>query len=173
MGSVKTATNEYGTREERYEYDAFGQPYTGDLTQGMSLGYTGKSYDTTTGLYNYGYRDYKPEAARFTTVDPIRDGANWFVYVNNDPVNWVDWWGLRPLTQEERAAYVQATGHSIDFDKIDVREDEMPTVQDVRNAAASVGADHSTYSDAKIQQAINRPGIDAISLPDGRIYTKM
>ena len=31
---------------------------------------------------------------RFTTVDPIRDGANWFVYVNNDPVNYVDLWGL-------------------------------------------------------------------------------
>jgi hypothetical protein len=28
------------------------------------------------------------------TVDPIRDGANWFVYVNNDPVNWRDPWGL-------------------------------------------------------------------------------
>jgi RHS repeat-associated protein len=60
----------------------------------MDLGYTGKPYDATTGLYNYGYRDYKPEAAQFTTVDPIRDGANWFAYVNNDPVNWRDPWGL-------------------------------------------------------------------------------
>jgi RHS repeat-associated protein len=60
----------------------------------MNLGYTGKSYDSAAGLYNYGYRDYKPEAARFTTVDPVRDGANWFAYVNNDPVNWVDLWGL-------------------------------------------------------------------------------
>jgi hypothetical protein len=32
--------------------------------------------------------------ARFTTVDPIRDGNNWFAYVNNDPVNYVDLWGL-------------------------------------------------------------------------------
>ena len=31
---------------------------------------------------------------RFTTVDPIRDGSNWFVYVNNDPVNYIDLWGL-------------------------------------------------------------------------------
>jgi RHS repeat-associated protein len=97
LGSVMTATNEYGSLEERYEYDAFGQPYTGDLTQGMNLGYTGKPYDAATGLYNYGYRDYKPEAARFTTIDPIRDGANWFAYVNNDPVNWVDLLGLAPI----------------------------------------------------------------------------
>ena len=31
---------------------------------------------------------------RFTTVDPIRDGSNWFAYVNNDPVNYVDLWGV-------------------------------------------------------------------------------
>ena len=31
---------------------------------------------------------------RFTTVDPIQDGANWFTYVNNDPVNYVDLLGL-------------------------------------------------------------------------------
>jgi RHS repeat-associated protein len=94
MGSVRGISNEYGLLEDRYEYDAFGKPYKGDLNNGMNLGYTGKPYDTTTGLYNYGYRDYQPEVARFTTVDPIRDGANWFAYVNNDPVNWVDPWGL-------------------------------------------------------------------------------
>ncbi|MBQ4496192.1 MAG: hypothetical protein II973_01680 [Spirochaetaceae bacterium] len=33
-------------------------------------------------------------SARFTTVDPIRDGANWFSYVVNDPVNYVDPFGL-------------------------------------------------------------------------------
>ncbi|GHV78201.1 hypothetical protein AGMMS49942_30220 [Spirochaetia bacterium] len=83
-----------GTLEDRYEYDAFGKPYKGDFNSGMNLGYTGKPYDVTTGLYNYGYRDYKPEVARFTTVDPIRDGTNWFAYVNNDPANWLDLWGL-------------------------------------------------------------------------------
>jgi hypothetical protein len=35
-----------------------------------------------------------PAAARFTTEDPVRDGANWFAYVNNDPVNYIDLWGL-------------------------------------------------------------------------------
>jgi RHS repeat-associated protein len=97
LGSVRSASNEYGTLEGRYEYDAFGKPYKGEFGDGMNLGYTGKPYDAVTGLYNYGYRDYKPEAARFTTVDPIRDGSNWFAYVNNDPVNWVDLWGLEPV----------------------------------------------------------------------------
>jgi RHS repeat-associated protein len=97
LGSVRSATDDYGALEDRYEYDAFGKPYKGDMTQGMNLGYTGKPYDAATGLYNYGYRDYAPETARFTTVDPVRDGANWFAYVNNDPVNYIDPWGLFSL----------------------------------------------------------------------------
>ena len=39
---------------------------------------------------DYGFRDYSPAHARFITEDPIRDGENWFAYVGNNPVNWVD-----------------------------------------------------------------------------------
>jgi RHS repeat-associated protein len=108
LGSVRSATADGGNLEDRYEYDAFGQPYAGDLEGMMNLGYTGKPYDAATGLYNYGYRDYRPQAARFTTLDPIRDGSNWFAYVNNDPVNWIDPWGLEPgeiFTTVSHAAY--------------------------------------------------------------------
>ena len=98
QGSVRSATTDSGVVDGLYEYDAFGQPYKGDLGGTMNLGYTGKPYDTATGFYNYGYRDYRPQTARFTTSDPIRDGNNWFAYVNNDPVNWVDLWGLLNTT---------------------------------------------------------------------------
>ena len=119
MGSVRSVTVDTGTLEDRYEYDAFGQPYKGDLGKGMNLGYTGKPYDTATGLYNYGCRDYKPQTARFTTVDPVRDGSNWFAYVNNDPVNWVDRWGLEAFRNGETQVTVQGnfpdsgTGYTI------------------------------------------------------------
>ncbi|WP_169310627.1 RHS repeat-associated core domain-containing protein [Treponema brennaborense] len=85
LGSVRTVTSSYGTVESESTYDVFGIPITGTYTTGVDFAYLGKPYDTATGLYNYGYRDYSPSAARFTTVDPIKDGANWFVYVNNDP----------------------------------------------------------------------------------------
>ena len=79
-------------------YDIFGSPYqkSGSFLANDSLnfGYLGKPYNGDTELYDYGFRDYSPATARFTTVDPIRDGRNWYCYVVNDPVNFVDLWGL-------------------------------------------------------------------------------
>ena len=79
-------------------YDIFGSPYqkTGSFLADDSLdfGYLGKPYNADTELYDYGFRDYSPEVARFTSIDPIRDGRNWYSYVVNDPVNYVDLWGL-------------------------------------------------------------------------------
>ena len=95
LGSVRSVTDKYGAVQSSYDYDAFGSPYLGNLDNGMSFGYTGKAYDAGTGLYDYGFRDYSPNSARFTTVDPIRDGSNWFSYVVNDPVNYVDPLGLK------------------------------------------------------------------------------
>ena len=94
LGSIRAVTDNHGVQESYYDYDIFGSPVTGDFTTGTDYGYLGKPYDSITGLYDYGYRDYSPQTVRFTTVDPIRDGSNWFAYVNNDPVNYIDLWGL-------------------------------------------------------------------------------
>ncbi|NLK46946.1 MAG: RHS repeat-associated core domain-containing protein, partial [Treponema sp.] len=90
LGSVRNVTDKYGNVQANYNYDAFGAPYLSNLDNDMSFGYCGKAYDNGTGLYDYGFRDYAPNQARFTTIDPIRDGNNWFAYVVNDPVNYVD-----------------------------------------------------------------------------------
>jgi RHS repeat-associated protein len=44
-----------------------------------------------------------PSLGIFTSIDPIRDGPNWYVYCGNDPVNRVDWAGLVPKDVEEQA----------------------------------------------------------------------
>ena len=54
----------------------------------------GKRFDPAVGLYDYGFRDYTPVLGRWTTLDPVRDGTNWYAYVNNDPINFVDPLGL-------------------------------------------------------------------------------
>ena len=87
-------------------YDIFGSPYqkTGSFLADDSLdfGYLGKPYNADTELYDYGFRDYSPEIARFTRVDPIRDGRNWYSYVVNDPVNYVDLWGLQCKSESDK-----------------------------------------------------------------------
>jgi RHS repeat-associated protein len=83
-----------GKVKETYSYDAFGNAYEGSFLRNNDIGYNGKMFDPAVGLLNYGFRDYAPNLGRFTTVDPIRDGGNWYAYCHNDPVNFVDPWGL-------------------------------------------------------------------------------
>lgn len=94
LDSVRTGSDETGRYADTYSYDAFGSVVQGRFSGTSDSGYLGKQYDPAVSLYNYGYRDYNPDTARFTTADPIRDGINWFTYCNADPVNFVDLWGL-------------------------------------------------------------------------------
>jgi len=83
-----------GDVRDRYEYDAYGQAFEGSFRRINDLGYNGKRTDPTTGLIDYGFRDYAPKLGRFTTSDPIQAGLNWYAYVNNDPMNFTDPFGL-------------------------------------------------------------------------------
>ena len=94
LGSITSITDSYGAQKSNYTYDAFGSLVQSNLTGTTDHGYLGKQQDPTTKLYNYGYRDYKNQTARFITIDPIRDGTNWFSYCNGDPVNFIDLLGL-------------------------------------------------------------------------------
>ena len=98
-GSVRVVTNQWGSPLRTYDYDVFGTPLQ-DRPERFRHGFTGKEYDNWTGLYNYGFRDYASLLGRFTTVDPIQDGHNWYAYVNSDPVSWIDPWGLKPCERQ-------------------------------------------------------------------------
>ena len=94
LGSVRAVTNQWGSPLYMFDYDVFGTPLQ-DRPERFRHGFTGKEYDSWTGLYNYGFRDYSAMFGRFTSVDPIQDGHNWYAYVNSDPVSWLDPWGLK------------------------------------------------------------------------------
>jgi RHS repeat-associated protein len=93
LGSTIYTADERGSKERHVEYDAYGQLLSRRVESREFL-YNGKQFNDQTKLYNYGFRDYNASTARFTTVDPIRDGDNWFVYVGGEPVGRVDLWGL-------------------------------------------------------------------------------
>ena len=96
LGSVMMTTGPGGDVRDRYEYDAYGQAFEGSFRRINDLGYNGKRTDPTTGLIDYGFRDYAPKLGRFITSDPIQAGLNWYAYVNNDPMNATDPLGLDP-----------------------------------------------------------------------------
>ena len=95
LGSTILTRDKSGKDIKHVHYDAFGQV----LSRNAAIDtpnhlYNGKPRDPMTGLVNYGFRDYDPRQGRFTTVDPIRDGTNWYGYVTNDPLNLIDRYGL-------------------------------------------------------------------------------
>ncbi len=56
--------------------------------------------------FHYNARWYDATLGRFVTEDPARDGLNWFIYVSNNPLRWVDPTGLFELAAEDGKAII-------------------------------------------------------------------
>jgi RHS repeat-associated protein len=117
LGSVMNLTDSTGAVAESYSYDVFGNITSPLSTVGNSYYFTGRQYDNETGLYYYRARYYDPKIGRFLQTDPMlsvnRDsclGCSFkrkglsslthpnllhpYLYVDNNPVNWTDPYGL-------------------------------------------------------------------------------
>jgi RHS repeat-associated protein len=112
LGSVTVVTGSGIGTAELYEYDAFGSSLGAAPDVVQPYGYNGKPFDSLTCTYDYGFRDYSPALGRFSTPDPAQYGSNWYVYVNADPINFVDPWGLMPASDDE-AAWVVGIGFGL------------------------------------------------------------
>ena len=104
QGSVLALSNASGTLAETYLYSPYGElGFDGAL--GNPYLYTGRRYDPETGLYYYRARMYSATQRRFLQPDPIgyMGGMNLYAYVGNNPVMYVDPWGL--LRLQDSMAY--------------------------------------------------------------------
>ena len=93
-GDVVMLVDESGNVKNSYAYDAWGKITSETETIPNSIKYAGEYYDAETGFLYLRNRMYDPATRRFTSEDPARDQLNWYVYCGNNPVMFVDPWGL-------------------------------------------------------------------------------
>lgn len=89
QGDVSILSDSAGNTVASYIFDAYGNQ-TGEGTVYNPFGYRGEYTDSESGFVYLRARMYDPQTGRFINEDPIRDGLNWYVYCDNDPVNFLD-----------------------------------------------------------------------------------
>ena len=110
----------------RYGYDVFSAIRSETGTSDNTRKFTGKEFDADSNLYYCGARYYDPYIGRFTQRDPIGDGVNWYAYVANNPLRFVDPTGLqteapRPLSPLEADAINSMFQGSIDPTTLEIQ----------------------------------------------------
>jgi RHS repeat-associated protein len=101
LRSIVKMTDQFGSviQAQTRQYDAWGNLQAGGDQAGYA--FTGREWDPEAVLYYYRARYYDPRAGRFLGEDPIRfeGGMNFYVYVDNGPVTYIDPWGLLKYTK--------------------------------------------------------------------------
>lgn len=85
-----------------YDYDGFGVTAANEALVANRFRY-GSGEQDPTGLYYFRNRYYDPQMRRWISEDPIglAGGINLYAYVGNNPINYVDPWGLEECSLEE------------------------------------------------------------------------
>lgn len=96
LGSVTNLTDSDGDTVKEYDYAVYGDFTTSGTLIGNPYTFTGRRYDSESGLFYYRARYYSPVIGCFLQTDPIayNDGPNLYTYVFNAPVNHKDPMGL-------------------------------------------------------------------------------
>jgi RHS repeat-associated protein len=94
LGSTLALTGPSGNTLAQYTYEPFGNT-TPSGSSANPYQYTGRENDGT-GVYFYRNRYYSPTLQRFMSEDPtgVAGGVNFYAYVGNNPVSFVDPFGL-------------------------------------------------------------------------------
>ncbi len=101
LGSIVAISDNNRAIVQRYKYESFGLPTASNPTFENPYTYTSREYDKEIGLIYERNRYADLMGGRYISKDPIGfvgGDANLYRRVGNDPVNWIDPWGLSALT---------------------------------------------------------------------------
>src|SRR5262249_36028386 len=93
LGSIREMSDASGAIRAEYTYDPYGQRTTVSEEVVSDFGFGGYYLHAGTGLHLALYRSYDAQLGRWLSRDPI-PAANAYAFVRNDPVNYVDPFGL-------------------------------------------------------------------------------
>jgi len=101
LGSVIALTDGSGDAVQLYEYSIFGEVSASDPNHPNRFLFTGREFDSETGLYYYRARYYNPYIGRFLQTDPVgyAAGINLYRYCGNNPARFTDPLGLIEIEQ--------------------------------------------------------------------------
>jgi RHS repeat-associated protein len=100
IGSITSLTNSSGALAQTYTFDSFGNQTASSGSLTNSFRYTGREFDSETGLYFYRARYYDAAAGRFLSEDGVgfEAGTNFYPYVRNSSPNLWDPRGTQPCS---------------------------------------------------------------------------
>ncbi|MFA4831308.1 MAG: RHS repeat-associated core domain-containing protein [Patescibacteria group bacterium] len=136
LGSAVLLTDSSGAVKGQYEYEPFGD-IVGMLAQGEGTDYlfTGQEYDIESSLYYYNARYYNPRLGRFISRDAFmgRDGdllsRNRYIYVKNNPLNFIDPNGEWKKSVAKAAGYLEIIGQNV----VNIATAIIPGINDWRD----------------------------------------
>ena len=101
LGSVAAITDEDSETRNQYAYESFGKHLVSCPSHSFGKScipndstYTAREWDDDLQLYNYRFRWQDPTTGTFNQEDPINSYRNNYFYVNNNPINYADPFGL-------------------------------------------------------------------------------
>jgi RHS repeat-associated protein len=99
LGSITSLSNSAGTVAQTYTYDSFGKLTASAGSVPNRSEYTGREFDSETGLYYDRARYYDPTSGKFISEDPVRylGGSNFYAYAKNNTPDLADPLGLSPV----------------------------------------------------------------------------